>query len=624
MEAYVNDRRFRVDDTMSIGKGGEADVYDIGDHTVLKIFKGPKHADLSGLPHEQQAARERLEVHQKKLPQFPKGLPNNVVVPKDLATDRSRKRIIGYTMPFLKGAEVLLQYTDPQWRAGGVTADMVVSILRELARTVHAVHRAKVVIGDFNDLNVLVKGTSPHLIDADSFQFGSFYCRTFTPKFVDPLLCDPKGSSPILVKPYGPEADWFAFAVMLMQCLLFVAPYGGVYRPKDKSSRVKTNARPLHRISVFRDDVKRPKVMLDPGVLPDDLAQYLYRVFEKDLREPVPDKMLEIMRWESCHACGTEFARAKCPTCFGAALPSVKEVVQIRGTVKATRIFRTNGVILHAAIVGGKPAWLYHEHGAFRREGDTKLLTGVLDPRMRYRIQGTTTLMGKDGQFATLGPAGPPERTTVDTYGSLPVFDANESDAYWLQNGQLYRTDTVGPKYIGDVLRGQTLIWVGSRFGFGLYRAGQLEQAFVFDARARGINDTVQLPKLRGHLVDATCVFADKLCWFMVATHDGGVTTNHCFVIGADGALKASAEAPEGDESWLGTIRGACAIADSLMVASDDGIIRVRLDNSAIVVTQSFPDTEPFVQAGAQLLVARSGLFVVGRNEITKLEITQN
>ena len=151
MDVYLSGRRVRVDDTMFIGKGGEADVYDIGNNTALKIFKGPKHADLTGLPHEQQAAKERLEIHQKKLPQFPKGLPANVVVPKDLASDRAQKRVVGYSMNFLKGAEVLLMYADPQWRASGVSADTVVTVLRELARTVHELHQAGIVIGDFND-----------------------------------------------------------------------------------------------------------------------------------------------------------------------------------------------------------------------------------------------------------------------------------------------------------------------------------------------------------------------------------------------------------------------------------------------------------------------------------------
>lgn len=622
MDAYVDGKRIRLDPSMSIGKGGEADVFDIGNQTALKLFKGPKHPDLTGMPEEQEAARARLQTHQTKLRQFPGNLPSAVVAPSQLATDSTGGTIIGYTMPRLVGSEVLLRYADPQWRAGGVPPDTAVRVLNNLARAVNDVHGAKVVIGDFNDLNVLVKGTDPYLIDADSFQFGQFLCRTFTPKFVDPLLCDARASSPMLVRPYGSDADWYAFSVMLMQCLLFVGPYGGVYRPKAANDRVEHDARPLHRISVFRPDVKRPKVMLDPGILPDDLVQFLYQTFEKDKRGPFPTALLEQLRWTQCRTCHTAHARASCPVCFVAAPAAVREVVRIRGTVKATRIFVTSGVVLYAVMQGSKPAWLYHENEAFRREDGAVLLSGALDPQMRFRLRGPQTLVGKAGQVITLAPGQRAETLAVDSYGHLPVFDANEDNAFWVQNGQLYRTDTLGPKYIGDVLRGQTLVWAGPSFGFGLYRAGQMEVAFVFDAAARGINDTVQLPKLNGHLVDATCVFGKDLCWFMTATHAGGVTTNRCVVLDRNGLVRAHASAPDGDASWLGTIRGAAAVGDSLFAATDDGIVRVRLDGATIAVTQSFPDTEPFVQAGSQLLAGKAGLYVVGRNDITLLQIT--
>ena len=53
-------------------------------------------------------------------------------------------------------------------------------------------HRAGVVMGDCNDLNILVE-TAParvHLIDVDSYQLPGFPCAMFSERFVDPRLCD--------------------------------------------------------------------------------------------------------------------------------------------------------------------------------------------------------------------------------------------------------------------------------------------------------------------------------------------------------------------------------------------------------------------------------------------------
>lgn len=90
MDVYLNQKQIRLDPSQSIGKGGEADVYDLQNGNVVKIFKQPDHPDLNGLPHEQKAAENRLATHQK-LPAFPRGLPPNVVCPIELATNKIGK-----------------------------------------------------------------------------------------------------------------------------------------------------------------------------------------------------------------------------------------------------------------------------------------------------------------------------------------------------------------------------------------------------------------------------------------------------------------------------------------------------------------------------------------------------
>lgn len=618
-DVYIDGKRRRLDPAAAIGKGGEADVYDLGGGTVLKLFKPPDHPDLDGLPDEQQAARRRILEHQKKLPAFPRGLPPKVVVPQGLVKD-SRGTIIGYTMPFLQGGEVLMRYTQKSFRQG-VPSDDMRDILRDLHTTVTGVHGAHVVIGDFNDLNVIVIGKDAHLIDADSMQFGGFRCGVYTTRFVDPLLCDPAGKEPKLMRPHGMDSDWYAFTVMVMQCFLFVDPYGGIYQPKDPAHLVRHPMRPLKRITVFHPEVRYPKPAVPYGMLPDELLQHLHRVFEKDERGAFPVALLERMRWTKCTSCGTEHARPTCPHCSTASPVAVKETITVRGHVTATRIFSTRGLILRAELQNGKLLWLSHEGKSYRREDGAKILEGDLDPRIRYRLRGPLTYLGKDDLVIKLTPSGTQEAFRVDVADGRPIFDTNEHHIYWTEADRLWRDGMLGPEPIGDVLSGKTHVWTGPTFGFGLYRAAQLSVAFVFNAKARGINDTVKLPPIRGKLVDAHSVFTKDRCWFFVSTQDGTRLVNRCTVIKADGTIEASAEAEAGDGTWLGQIRGGAAAANFLLMPTDDGVVRIEADVGRLKVTKTFPDTEPFVQSNSRLFAAPDGLYVVGQKEVIRLAI---
>src|SRR5687768_11521735 len=112
-DIYINGKRIRLDPRQAIGKGGEADVYDIGQGQALKLFKTPMHADFASDATAREAARARLEEHQQKLPQFPCDLPARVLTPQRLATaDAAGRKIIGYVMPLLQGAEVLLRFGE--------------------------------------------------------------------------------------------------------------------------------------------------------------------------------------------------------------------------------------------------------------------------------------------------------------------------------------------------------------------------------------------------------------------------------------------------------------------------------------------------------------------------------
>jgi tRNA A-37 threonylcarbamoyl transferase component Bud32 len=629
MDVYVGGKRVKVSPQASVGKGGEADVFDLGGGTVLKLWKTPEHPDYEGMPAEQDAARARIDLHQQKIRAFPRGLPARVVAPAALATDRSGQRILGYTMSFVDGAEELMRFGDPKLRD---LAESSARALVDLHGTVAGLHALGVVIGDFNDLNVLVKDEQAHLIDADSFQFGGFLCRVFTERFVDPRCCDPQETRPILCKPYSADSDWYAFTVMVMQTLLSVGPYGGIYRPKSVAARMPECARPLRRITVFHPEVRYPKPAAPYAVLPDDLLHHLHRVFEDDLRGAFPRALIEDLGWTRCPACAAGHARAVCPFCVTTAPAALKEITVVRGEVTATRLFSTKGVVLAAAVEDGELRYLVHEGQEYRREDGRVVLNGPLDLLARFAVRGSETFLARGSRVITIEGGVVTDRLQVDRVGMRPVFAVNAHHRYWVQGGRLLRStegsrtgtllDAASPTFaIGEVLAGQTRIWVGDRHGFGFYRAGNLSVAFVFDADRPGIKDTVKLPFLAGQLVDATCVVGDDRAWVLLAAQSGGRTRHQCVVVHRDGEVIATAEGDADDGTWLGTLRGKCAVGAFLLAATDGGLVRIEDRHGALVETRQFPDTEPFVTRASTLFAGPRALHVVEATTIHTLRI---
>ncbi|MGK4006180.1 hypothetical protein WMF31_26410 [Sorangium sp. So ce1036] len=641
MDVYLGGKRIRLDPRASLGKGGEADVFDLGDGRALKVWKTPDHPDYAGQDAEQRAAEGRIEQHQDKLRAFPGGLPDAVIAPLELATDRRRRRVVGYAMRLVRGAEPLLRYGEPAMRHGGLSAAAIAPVLAGLHRTVEAIHRRGVVIGDFNDLNVLVAAGEAFVIDADSFQFGPFLCQMFTERFVDPLLCDPSLPRPALVRPYSQDSDWYAFAVMVMQSLLCVGPHGGVHRPRSAAARVPQCARPLRRITVFDPEVRYPRPAIPYRVLPDDLLQALYRIFVEDQRGVFPRRLLQELAFTRCPSCGVEHARPACPTCAGAAPAAVRETVAVHGELLVTQVLRTRGAVLAASVGASGLRYLVHEDGRFRREDGAVVMSGAPHPAMRFAVQGDATLIGRGGELVVLSPGAAPERLPVDCVGARPMFDVNARHRYVARGGQLLRSGAPGAGVlsgeagevpIGDVLAGQTVFWAGPRFGLGFYRAGDVSIAFVFDAERPGLKDTVKLPFPGGKLTAATCVFdADPgspprggrgRAWLFLAAEQAGRVVHRCVVVREDGAVEATADGEAEGGSWLGALTGKCAASGFLLSATDAGVVRVEVRGGALVEARRFPGTEPFVTQASRLLVGPEGLFVVDARAITLLRIS--
>ncbi|MFN0251942.1 MAG: hypothetical protein ACKV2T_34015 [Kofleriaceae bacterium] len=309
---WIDGERVKLEPSALLGQGGEAEVYDLGDSRVVKWWKPAEHPDFDGIPAAQDAAKERIAVGASKLRALP-ALPAGVVGPSGLALAKKAGAVVGYVMPKVSGVP-LHSYGEPKWRRDNVVdGGDVVAALLSLYDAIVGLHRAGIVIGDCNDLNVLVDGRRVHLIDVDSYQFGAFACSMFSERFVDPRLCDSQALVP--VRPHDPASDWFAFATMAFRTLLGVGPWGGVHQPKDPTLRVPPTMRALKRLWVLAKDIVYPRAARSANVLPDELVDVFRAIFESDQRGVFPRVELERLRLRRCSACGEEHGRVRCPAC---------------------------------------------------------------------------------------------------------------------------------------------------------------------------------------------------------------------------------------------------------------------------------------------------------------------
>ena len=322
--AWIDGERYAFPPADLVGQGGEAEVYDLHDGRVLKWWKPADHPDFDGMPDAQAAAARRIVEAPARLRALPGNLPSAVVAPCGLAlATKQGSALVGYLMPKIAG-EPLHSFGEPRWRREHLVdgADLVAALVA-LRDAIAALHRANVVIGDCNDLNVLVEGRRVHLIDVDSYQLPGFACPMFSERFVDPRLCDAQLAP---VRPHDAASDWFAYAAMAFRSLLGVGPWGGVAAACPASQRA------LRRASVLGAGITYPRAARPLAILPDDLVERFRAIFERDDRTPLA---LDDLRLRACSACGEAHARVRCPACQTAAqLPPTV----VRGNLRWTQI----------------------------------------------------------------------------------------------------------------------------------------------------------------------------------------------------------------------------------------------------------------------------------------------
>jgi H/ACA ribonucleoprotein complex subunit 3 len=624
---YINNTKVVLKPSDLFGEGGEAEIYKLDSKTALKLYKTPAHPqyrDDSPFGKAQRLqAQQRLQIYQIKLPQFPKGLAPHLVEPRDLVYDtpNQSRTIVGYTMPLVAQAHSLHEFAQRTFReSSGITLDDVIAVFTDLHRTVSDLHSNDVVIGDFNHLNVLVSGTDAFIVDADSMQFGNFKCNTFTTRYTDPKILVSVNGEIKMSKPYSVETDWYAYSVLLFESLLHVHPYGGVYKGKP-GAQLSADERPLKRVSVFHNNVTYPAAANGLHTLPGEVLNFFSKVIEEDLRVAFPTRLLEAL-----NPLKTQLLVNKVAT--SATITQSNQAQKTEGGTTSRAVFSTPGVILAVSHDSGNLRYLYHDGEKFVRENGEVVLNGNLDPGLKFAIQGTSTIIGKGSRSFLFADDGLRLPLKVDQYrGHEPVFDANAEQTFFIEDGQLFKQTPARKTFIDDVLKEQTRIWMGPKFGFGFYLAGEFRRAFLFDGEVAG-RTLIDTDALQGNLLSVKCRFSDERLWLIVHFEQYGRILNRITSIDRHGKVFGTIEAIDSNSTWTDFSDSSCAAAfplqaggqlETLLVATPSGIARIESINYQPRVTKIYDGTDQFAQPGDNLLFAKSGLYAWTSKSIHKI-----
>lgn len=205
----------------SIGRGGEATVYRVkGRHNQLaKIYEPAPRPNyphklawmIGHPPHNPTRALEHASLA------WPAGLLYD-----------ARRRLVGYTMPYIQAGVPILEVFNPRRRAETLpqfNRRYLHRAARNLAAALGSLHRSNYVAGDLNESNVLVTPAAlVTLIDTDSYQVQeqrngrsiTHYCPVGKFEYTPPEL----HNKPIERVLRLPEQDAFGLSVLIFQLLM--------------------------------------------------------------------------------------------------------------------------------------------------------------------------------------------------------------------------------------------------------------------------------------------------------------------------------------------------------------------------------------------------------------------
>jgi len=608
----IDARMISLPDKDVIGVGGEATVFRCNGEAV-KLYLTPD------------AAREQKL---KAMLPLAAALPAAVIAPQKLAFDEKGKHVVGFTMRLLPSDMTEIRHlSSKKHRAQhNIQTPQIAALFAQIGETLSQIHRAGMVVGDFNDLNVMFKESDALFIDTDSFQFGVYPCMVGTETFIDPNLynCD-LASSPL----FRAEHDWYAYAVLLFKSLLLAHPYGGVH------ASIKTlTQRAYQKVSVFNADVTYPKIAYPLELIDDTLLNTFIDWFEKGRRGVFPLDQVQqyLLTLKTCVFCSETYpaSRTRCPHCSNVTATPILPPTQGR------LIVRTQGPIVAWHIDGDTARWIAHENGkavfysltGFAITKTLSLFEAI--PTAAYAFMEDHVIVAPSPESSdvygiNVSGAQPDGvlHTSTGLYGQQGdrVFGAGGASLYRVANGYLMRGQFRMGQFVEQpvmaVAEDQTWLRVSSdgERVFGSFRVLNTYQYWLLNGRER--HDLILAPLQAGEFVIETSVkFASHTLLIARLTQLNGVEQIRFDQVTNEG--KHFSSYTRADIETFQPLSGHAYARNMLLYATDQGVEREVMDMRQ---TATFMQTERVVRGGHKLFEYQQGLLVVGDDKIIYMTV---
>lgn len=605
----LNKKTLRLSATDVIGMGGEAAIFQ-HQNMALKVYLAPDASRAAKL----QAMLPRVQ-----------SLPPNVIAPQELLYDTKNKSVIGFTMSRLDANFTEVRsLSNKKFRAQtGIHATDVMRLFLNAHQTLRAIHTAGMVVGDFNDLNLMFHDDQLVFIDVDSFQFDRFPCMVGTESFLDPALYNHDLAQ---APQFTPENDWYAFAVLLFKSLLLTHPYGGTHPIVHTLPH-----RAQQRLTVFDSSVTYPRIAYSPDLLSDDLAHIFDAWFAHGQRGQFPEHTLHdyLNHATTCPNCSATYPtnRGRCPMCS-----TVVPVATVSSSaVHIETLLQTHGDIIAWHLWGNTVRVLSHENGKViyhsiqhgQSTPHNLTLFNTL-PQARYGFLGDVLVISpanNSTDLMLLDTSGDTPQaitqTTTETYsGTTPMFSTSQRHLYriagnYLMRGHIEYGQLVEQSVL-SISQGQTY-FVANPHGdevFGFFRVFNDYQHWLL---VNGQHlDADLTPLANGEsLTDISVKFAKGRVLVQRLTRHNGIDHLHTDEIDHSGKrighllqTVTPNTPPPNSIAYMGGVT---------VAATDAGIVQTRLDTQH---TKTFPQTEPVVKHGDSLHPYQRGLLAVHDNRV--------
>ena len=624
MQVVIDGKPVRFDPQDVLGRGGEATVMKLGNMAV-KVYHDP--------------TPERGKKLQDFIPRAAL-LPSEVVAPKSAVFDARGRKVVGFTMDLLpQGFVPVGNIRNKTWRdRHDITTQQVIRLFEGMHRTLNAVHGANVVVGDFNDQNVLFAAERHAFIDTDSFQFDTYPCLVATEAYLEPTLYGMDLSErPV----FRPEHDWYSYAVMLFYTLFMIHPYGGVHPVvRDRLKRASSH------LFVFQPEVVYPKTkVINPDVVTDELLQVFWEIFNKGKRMIFPIQQLEELErlLVKCNSCDTWYAgsRQNCPQCSerNLVLVQLKKAVHVPGTVACDEVLVTKGKIVFfrvvrdvlycvaheagMAVLYTKPAGqvgsrkeLFTVHSGARYEVFNNYLVVCPDP-----FKSKLLLFDLGADYFTLA-------FTLDTQvytGDEAVFSSSGEALYRIVSGRIFRTTIHQGRLRDDPVcqatNNQTWFSVSSGPAPWLVMSWRLFNQYLWN---------IVDPERRQHqvaladldpgekLTDQHVLFSETSLVLVRRTQFQGKEHVRWDHIDTSGTILISHRSDLRDAPQFANINGAFYGSGTIRHATDDGLLKEVVTSRQTAVMDS---TASFVDGTDSITMLSGSLLVVKQDRVLQLTI---